>query len=294
MQKTTMNLQEIKLVGIATRANNAHIFEKNPETNRIAAIVQKYFHNGLAEKINARKNPGTSFCVYTNYESDANGDYTYFIGEEVNSFDEVDKEFETLIIPVQNYAKFTNEPGPMPDVCINMWQNIWKMNGSDLGGERSYITDFEVYDQRSQDHNNVIFDIYIGIEKTIETWIGDTNIEPLLKAFSKFEKFRINDKTEQERAGIIQAFEYCFELSWKIMKRLLQERGKITNSPRETFRMAALEGFIADPEIWFDFIKKRNLTFHTYHEEEASRVVSICGTFSSEMKAFLQNIGVIL
>ena len=53
----------------------------------------------------------------------------------------------------------------MPKVCIDMWQNIWKMNEHDLGGERSYIADFEVYDERSHDHNNVILDIYIGIRK---------------------------------------------------------------------------------------------------------------------------------
>lgn len=122
-------------------------------------------------------------------------------------------------------------------------------------------------------------------------WIEETNIEPLLKAFGKFEKFRMHNTTEQEKAGIIQAFEYCFELSWKIMKRLLEKRGKIANSPRETFRMAALEGFISDPEIWFDFIKKRNLTVHTYQESEAEEVIAICSIFSDEMKAFLKNIG---
>jgi len=165
MQKTTTLLAEIKLVGITARTNNTHIFEGDPSTNKIAATVQKYFHNGLGEKISSRKNPGTTFCVYTNYESDVNGDYTYFIGEEVTSFDKVDKEFEILTIPVQNYAKFTNQPGPMPAVCVDMWQNIWKMNASDLGGDRAYIADFEVYDQRSHDHNNVILDIYIGIRK---------------------------------------------------------------------------------------------------------------------------------
>jgi predicted transcriptional regulator YdeE len=165
MQKTMTTLTELKLVGITTRTNNAQIFERDPQANKIAATVQKYFHNGLAEKIHARQNPGTTFCVYTNYESDMNGDYTYFIGEEVSSFDGVAKEFETLIIPVQNYAKFTNQPGPMPTVCIDMWQNIWKMNASDLGGERAYVADFEVYDSRSSDHNNVILDIYIGIKK---------------------------------------------------------------------------------------------------------------------------------
>lgn len=123
-------------------------------------------------------------------------------------------------------------------------------------------------------------------------WIGETNIAPLLKAFKKFEIFRVNDKTEQEKAGTIQAFEYCFELSWKIMKRLLQERGKIANSPRETFRMSALEGFIDDPELWFEFLRKRNLTVHTYQESQVDEVLSICQPFSNAIKNFLQTIGV--
>lgn len=123
-------------------------------------------------------------------------------------------------------------------------------------------------------------------------WIGETNIEPLLKAFAKFERFRLNTTTEQERAGVIQAFEYCFELSWKMMKRLLEVRGQIANSPRETFRMGALEGFIHDPEVWFDFLRKRNLTTHTYQEHEAEKVIEICPSFSKEVKDFLKNIGV--
>jgi nucleotidyltransferase substrate binding protein (TIGR01987 family) len=102
----------------------------------------------------------------------------------------------------------------------------------------------------------------------------------------------LNDKTEQERAGTIQAFGYCFELSWKIMKRLLQERGISVNSPREVFRMAALEGFINDTEVWFDFLKKRNMTVHTYNQNDAEEVLSICESFSLEIKKFLSHIGV--
>lgn len=120
---------------------------------------------------------------------------------------------------------------------------------------------------------------------------SEVNITPLLKAFSKFEEFRMNNNTEQEKAGTIQAFEYCFELVWKIMKRLLEERGLIANSPKETFRMAALEGFIEDPELWFDFLKKRNLTVHTYEEKEVENILSICTSFSSEIKKFLVKIG---
>lgn len=165
MKKTKLELPEIKLIGITTRTNNVHIFESDPSTNKIAATVQKYFHNGLAEKIHSRKNPGTTFCVYTNYESDFTGDYTYFIGEEVTSFEGIDEGFETLTIPPQDYVKFTNQPGPMPEVCIDMWKAIWTMKPSDFGGDRAYIADFEVYDERSRDHQNVILDIYIGAKK---------------------------------------------------------------------------------------------------------------------------------
>jgi predicted transcriptional regulator YdeE len=164
MQKTMTILPELKLVGITTRTNNTQIFEKDTENNKIVATIEKYFHNGLAEKIKARQNPGTTFCVYTDYESDASGDYTYFIGEEVNDFENIPQGFETLTIPAQNYTKFTNQSGPMPAVCIDMWQNIWKMNVSELGGQRAYIADFEVYDERSSDPSNAILDIYIGIK----------------------------------------------------------------------------------------------------------------------------------
>jgi predicted transcriptional regulator YdeE len=162
MQKTTDQLKEIKLIGVTTRTNNTHLFESDPSTNKIAATVQKYFHNGLSEKIQNRKHPGKTLCVYTDYESDFTGDYTYFIGEEVTSFENVADDFETLTIPAQTYAKFTNQPGPMPAVCIDMWKKIWAMESSDFGGDRAYIADFEVYDERSQDHQNVTLDIYIG------------------------------------------------------------------------------------------------------------------------------------
>lgn len=122
--------------------------------------------------------------------------------------------------------------------------------------------------------------------------IEGVNVDPLLKAFKKFEKFRLHTNTEQEKAGAIQAYEYSFELVWKVMKRLLAERGKIANSPKEVFRMAALENFIEDPEVWFDFLKKRNITVHTYEEDSIEEVVSVFSDFSREMKQFLNKIGI--
>lgn len=164
MQKTTTDLNEIKLVGITTRTNNTQLFEQDPSTNKIAALVQEYFHHNLAETIKNRVNPGTTFCLYTDYESDEKGDFTYFIGEEVSSFENMPEGFKHFNLPAQKYAKLTSAPGPMPQVCIDMWKAVWKMTPEELGGKRAYRSDFELYDERAKDHNNVIFDLYISIK----------------------------------------------------------------------------------------------------------------------------------
>jgi predicted transcriptional regulator YdeE len=163
MEKMLIELPEINLVGITCRTNNAHIFEADPSTNPIAATVQHYFHQELSEKILYRKRPGVTYCVYADYESDYRGDYTYFIGEEVTSLEDLPEGFKAITIPPQNYVKFTNGPGPMPDVCVNMWKEIWKMTPEELG-ERAYIADFELYDERAADHHNVTLDIFIGVK----------------------------------------------------------------------------------------------------------------------------------
>lgn len=163
MNKTMQQSAEIKLVGITARTSNAR--EMNPDTAKIGTTMQKFFGSGMQEQIFRRKKPGTVFAVYTNYESDEHGEYTYFLGEEVSDFENIQQGFETLTILAQTYVKFTSDPGKMPAVCIDMWQNIWKMNASDLGAERAYIADFEVYDERSHNPEQAVLDIYIGIRK---------------------------------------------------------------------------------------------------------------------------------
>jgi predicted transcriptional regulator YdeE len=161
INKTIITLSEIKLIGITARTSNS--LEMIPETAKIGATMQKFFGSGMQAQIFGRKNPMKVFAVYTNYESDEHGQYTYFLGEEVNDFENIPQGFEKLTIPAQNYVKFTSGPGRMPAVCIDMWRNIWQMKAADLGGQRAYIADFEVYDERSQNPEKAVLDIYIGI-----------------------------------------------------------------------------------------------------------------------------------
>lgn len=163
MQQIITERAEIKLVGICVRTNNNQ--ERDQTKGQIFPCIQRYFHGALWNKIPNRVKPGTTFCAYTDYESDHTGDYTYFVGEEVSSLnDPLPEGFSTLAIPRQTYAKFTTKPAPMPEVIINAWNAVWAMSSKDLRGARNYKTDFEIYDERASDHQNIVLDLYIGIK----------------------------------------------------------------------------------------------------------------------------------
>jgi predicted transcriptional regulator YdeE len=150
---------EIKLVGISARTNNEA--EMDPARGKIGPTIHQYDHEKIADKILNKTHPGVTYCVYTDYADNHFGDYTYFVGEEVDSFDNLPEGLVTLTIPAQKYTVFTNEPGPMPQVCINMWMQIW--SDPDLTAKRAYLADFEIYDRRARDPKSTVLDIYLGV-----------------------------------------------------------------------------------------------------------------------------------
>lgn len=121
--------------------------------------------------------------------------------------------------------------------------------------------------------------------------IDGIDISNLLKASKKFEEFRVHLDNEQYKAGAVLAFEYTYEIAWKTMKRLLEVQGKNPYTPREIFREAAASGLISDPTIWFEFIKMRNITMHTYNEQNIEQIILIFDDFSKAVQDLLKNIG---
>jgi len=92
-------------------------------------------------------------------------------------------------------------------------------------------------------------------------------------------------KTELERAGIIQFFEICFELSWKLMKDYLEAQEFSVKSPRETIKQAYQIGLIDDGHVWIDALSDRNLTVHTYDEKIANKMFNdIAKVYFTELK----------
>lgn len=76
------------------------------------------------------------------------------------------------------------------------------------------------------------------------------------------------------RSAIIQKFEYTYELSMKMMRRWLDENLFLGNSEFSLTKMEILknaykEGLIDNIDDWVEFGKARNLTSHTYNEDNA-------------------------
>ena len=51
------------------------------------------------------------------------------------------------------------------------------------------------------------------------------------------------------------------------MKKILEFRGLEVGTARDVFREAARLKLLADAEVWFSYITKRNITVHAYQPE---------------------------
>ncbi len=69
-----------------------------------------------------------------------------------------------------------------------------------------------------------------------------------------------------EKEGVVQRFEYCFELAWKTIKDYLEDGGVVfaTVTPRQVLKDAYAAKVIQDGQVWIDMLDHRNLLSHTY------------------------------
>jgi nucleotidyltransferase substrate binding protein (TIGR01987 family) len=72
--------------------------------------------------------------------------------------------------------------------------------------------------------------------------------------------------------GVIQRFEFTFELAWKLLKAMLWREGIDCRSPRACVKEAFQQGMIHDGEGWIAMLEDRNRTSHLYDEKEALTV----------------------
>ena len=116
------------------------------------------------------------------------------------------------------------------------------------------------------------------------------NFTKALQQLTRFvEKGELN---EFELQGLIQCFEYNYELAWNTMKDIFEDQGeKGIMGSRDAIRLAFRRGLIDDGEIWMEMVKGRTLTSHTYNEDVAQLVAhNIIGPFYGAFVAFHQRV----
>lgn len=80
--------------------------------------------------------------------------------------------------------------------------------------------------------------------------------------------------SELEKEGLIQRFEYTFELAWKVLKDLLEYKGfQGIYGPNPVLQKAFEVGLISGEDGWRRMMKARNTTSHTYNEGDADEIV---------------------
>ena len=159
MNARVVDQDAFTVVGISARTSNA----KEVTDGVIGAMWERFLQDDVLEKIPNRVDQNI-VAVYTDYASDHNGEYTYVLGARVTSDAEVPAGMVAKKVPAQKFAVFTSEKGPAPKVVPGLWMRINSLPETSVGANRQYKADFEIYDERAADPQNLQMDVYVGIK----------------------------------------------------------------------------------------------------------------------------------
>ena len=160
MNQKIVEKEGFTVIGISARTSNA---KEVTEEGVIEKMWGRLFQEGLLSKI-PNKADQNIVAIYTDYASDHNGEYTYLLGARVNSDADVPAGMVAKKIPSQKFAVFTSEKGPAQKVVPQIWMKINSLPQDAVGGDRQYKADFEVYDERATDPEDLQIDVYVGIK----------------------------------------------------------------------------------------------------------------------------------
>ena len=113
------------------------------------------------------------------------------------------------------------------------------------------------------------------------------SFEQFSDAVTKLQNAVARPKDEYIRDSVIQRFEFCIELAWKVSKKLM---GTATTAPKEVIREMAQNGLVSDVEKWLLSIDMRNLSSHTYNEEVAEKVYNFAVAFLPDLRSLLEKL----
>jgi predicted transcriptional regulator YdeE len=147
------------VVGLSIRTDN----QKEAGGNGlIPQMWQQAMQAGVLENIPHRADNKLT-VVYTNYANDQNGEYTYVLGARVSAVDKLPQGMISVTVPAGKYAIVDSDKGPLPEVLPKVWQRISAMPATELGGQRTFKADYEVYPE-GFDWQNAQIPVYVGLQ----------------------------------------------------------------------------------------------------------------------------------
>lgn len=155
MKTRLQNMKSMRLIGLALPSKTTN--QNGQSMKDCGELWTRFEKEDVFSKI-PNKLSNEVLAVYHDYEGDHTQPFSYFIGCKVGEGTKIPEGLNSITIPSGNYQKIIAK-GKMPDCIANAWEEIWK---SDI--PRSFKTDFEVYDERSQDWSHAEVDIYLFVE----------------------------------------------------------------------------------------------------------------------------------
>ena len=142
-------IKKLMIAGISEVTNNET--ELSEESGKIAALWENYFEKDIYKKTFDKSNSDFMYGVYSDYESDVNGNYKITVGVEVT------KAKNAIVIEDKKYLIFSKK-GELPLVVVELWEEIWDYFEKNSEYERAFEVDFEKYAKEDE------IEIYVSIK----------------------------------------------------------------------------------------------------------------------------------
>jgi len=91
-------------------------------------------------------------------------------------------------------------------------------------------------------------------------------------AFNRLKEAVQEAESDLEIDGVIQRFEFTFELGWKALMIYLQEQGIIARSPKSVLKEAYQLELISEEKDWLKMLEDRNRSVHIYDKETSREI----------------------
>jgi predicted transcriptional regulator YdeE len=139
MQPKLISVQPFIVSGLSVRTVNRD--EADPSKARLPALWERFYRQNLMDNIPNKLANSFVYGVYSDYESDASGEYTVTAGVAVST---PTSKYASAQVGGGHYLVFELS-GAIPQVVIEGWSSVWQYFAQPQKHKRAFATDFEEY-----------------------------------------------------------------------------------------------------------------------------------------------------